>query len=273
MSFKIDGVEPTSINYNGTDLTSVKMDNQMVWGKPYTLSLSVGSNVTLVVNRTSSPNQNASTGNLSNGSLVYYGDVLQISASASTNYKISTFTVNGSNFTSGNTITVSSAVTISVAAVEDVYWRTIWSGSLEVGWTSQPGNADTALRSTSKSVTVSGVVANKPTRITFASVTVRQVSDGSEKAKVTATPNATLNTCAGYYADTTGTNLSKSGQSNGHNPVSSKYCSIMIDTPTAANTLNVRMQYYTEKATALWITKYGCTWYSSCVISKIEQYY
>lgn len=78
-----------------------------VWGKPFTLTVSQGTGVASVtVNRTSSPNQHASTGTLSSGATIYYGDVLSVSATASTNYTIDPYT-------SSYTVTGNVAVNIS----------------------------------------------------------------------------------------------------------------------------------------------------------------
>lgn len=111
MAFKVNGVEPTEIKFvkNGvtTDLTVLKYGNTAVWGKPFTLTVSQGTGVASVtVNRTSSPNQHASTGTLSSGATIYYGDVLSVSATASTGYTIN-------SYTSSYTVTGNVAVNIS----------------------------------------------------------------------------------------------------------------------------------------------------------------
>ena len=81
----------------------------------YTLSLSAGTGSTISVNRTSSGY--ASTGSVSNGARLYYGDKLTITFAASSGYGLSSHTVNGSNFTSGNSHTVSANVSIVSAAL------------------------------------------------------------------------------------------------------------------------------------------------------------
>lgn len=111
MAFKVNGVEPTEIKFvkNGvtTDLTVLKYSNTAVWGKPFTLTVSQGTGVASVtVNRTSSPNQHANTGALSSGATIYYGDVLSVSATASTDYTIDPYT-------SSYTVTGNVAVNIS----------------------------------------------------------------------------------------------------------------------------------------------------------------
>lgn len=101
-----------------------------VWGKPYSLSTQAGSYTTITVKRTSSPNQNASTGTLSSGSVIYYGDVLTISYSVSSGYTISTRTVNGNTFTSGQSFTVSGPITVVTTAVAS--WTTLWTGNVSL---------------------------------------------------------------------------------------------------------------------------------------------
>lgn len=78
----------------------------------YKLTITAGQNSAITVNRTSSGG-NGTTGNLSAGTnKLYYGDKLKITFTPTDNYGISTHTVNGSNFTSGNTHTVSKNVTV-----------------------------------------------------------------------------------------------------------------------------------------------------------------
>lgn len=71
----------------------------------YTASWSTGTGYTITVNRTSSPYAGSSTGTLSSGAKVYYGDVLSITYTANTGYTLSS---------SGSTnITVTGDVTSS----------------------------------------------------------------------------------------------------------------------------------------------------------------
>jgi uncharacterized repeat protein (TIGR02543 family) len=86
----------------------------------YTLSISQGAGSTITVNRTSSTG-GGSTGNLSNGATIYYGDVLKISITANTGYTIGTHTVNGSAWTSGNNHTVAGNVTVASTATLNSY--------------------------------------------------------------------------------------------------------------------------------------------------------
>lgn len=87
------------------------------------LSLSAGSGAEISVSRQSSPW--AAAGSLSHGAAVYDGDVLKISFAALTGYALLTHTVNGSNFTSGGSLTVSANVTVSASAARLAYTLTI----------------------------------------------------------------------------------------------------------------------------------------------------
>ena len=93
----------------------------------YRLSISAGTGAAISVSRTSSPNQGAFTGSLSHGAVIYYGDMLKISFSAGTGYNLTSHTVNGSSFTSGNTLTVSASVSVSASATPKSYTLTISS--------------------------------------------------------------------------------------------------------------------------------------------------
>lgn len=98
----------------------------------YTLSLSAGTGSNITVNRTASGY--AGTGNLSSGARLYYNDKLKITFTPSTNYAISTHTVNGSTFSSGNTYTVTGNV--SVKATAQVLASSVGATDANVGSTS-----------------------------------------------------------------------------------------------------------------------------------------
>lgn len=118
------GYELTGLTVNGSTFTSggsVTVSGNVSIStsatvKQFVLSISAGTGTTITVNRTSSPKANASTGVLSNGATIYYGDVLKISGSANTGYNFGGLTVNNTTFTSGNTTTVTSAVSVASTA-------------------------------------------------------------------------------------------------------------------------------------------------------------
>ncbi len=73
----------------------------------YTASWNAGTNCSISVSRTSSPNAGAATGAITSGTKVYYGDVLSITYTANAGYSISnkgstSITVGTSNITSSN---------------------------------------------------------------------------------------------------------------------------------------------------------------------------
>lgn len=135
MAFKYNGVEPTAIKYNGTDLTVLKYGTTAVWGKPFSLTVQQSFGSEYSIHRNISPNQHASTGNITSGATVYYGDTLTITATPASGYKLVSFTINGTEYASGQTsavsqtITVTSAVSVVINTESAVSWKTIWTGS------------------------------------------------------------------------------------------------------------------------------------------------
>lgn len=136
-------------SYNGQTITTDNIgwgyDGEIiatipVWGKPFSLSIQAGANSTVTVNRTSSPNQHANTGTVTSGGIVYYGDTLTITATPASGYKLVSFTINGTEYASGQTsavsqtITVTSAVSIVSTTESAASWKTFWTGSLTAGF-------------------------------------------------------------------------------------------------------------------------------------------
>ena len=83
----------------------------------YTVNWNTGTGYTITVKRTSSPNKGASTGNLSSGATVYYGDVLSITYTKADYYTITSngktsITVTG-NVTSSNIYATASQNAVS----------------------------------------------------------------------------------------------------------------------------------------------------------------
>lgn len=91
------------------------------------LILSAGSGAEISVSRQSSPW--AAAGSLLSGDAIYDGDVLKISFAALTGYALSTHTVNGADFESGGSLTVSANVTVSATAALLAYTLTIAADS------------------------------------------------------------------------------------------------------------------------------------------------
>ena len=87
---------------------------------------------TVTVNRQSSTNKGAATGNLATNAVIYYGDVLKISVANanSTIYNAPTLKVNNSTFTSGNTHTVSAAVAAVATSSVKSYTLTLTNATI-----------------------------------------------------------------------------------------------------------------------------------------------
>ena len=137
-SVPLQGRDYSATFYSATDLTVLKYGTTTVWGKPFSLTIQAGANSTVAANRTSSPNQHANTGAVTSGGIVYYGDTLTITATPASGYKLVSFTINGTEYASGQTsavsqtITVTSAVSIVINTESAVSWKTVWTGSKAV---------------------------------------------------------------------------------------------------------------------------------------------
>lgn len=101
----------------------------------YTASWNTGSGYSITVNRTSSPLQGASTGTLSNGATIYYGDVLSVAYVAKTGYTL--------NKTGSVSITVKGNV-----AASDIY-ASATVNSYSVKWYTGTGYSITVKRASS----------------------------------------------------------------------------------------------------------------------------
>ena len=84
--FTSDGKQVTA---STTMTTATDVTVSAKWSaKAYKVNWNTGTGYTIAVKRTSSPNGGASTGNLSSGSTVYYGDVLSVTYTRNDYYKI-----------------------------------------------------------------------------------------------------------------------------------------------------------------------------------------
>ena len=129
MSVKYNGTTLSNITFTNTNLTVLKYNNTPIWGKPYTLTITSDTNSNISVTRTSSPNEHAASGILTNGSTIYHGDTLTITFTANDGYKLETSLVNNTTFTSGNSITVENNINIVTTSVASKSWHTVWSGN------------------------------------------------------------------------------------------------------------------------------------------------
>lgn len=84
MPLRVDNTEITQLFVDGRECKVLVVNGMPCFGKKYTLSSGGTVNSTVTINRTSSPNQHAPTGNIASGAAIYEGDVLQMSVTANT---------------------------------------------------------------------------------------------------------------------------------------------------------------------------------------------
>lgn len=187
MAFKYNGVEPTAIKYNGTDLTVLKYGTTAVWGKPFSLTVQQSFGSEYGIQRVISPNQHASTGAITSGGIVYYGDTLTITATPASGYKLVSFTINGTEYASGQTsavsqtITVTSAVSVVINTESAASWKTVWTGNEQVANISYKGETTGNKSVTLTNETLAGVDWSRPTKITGVATASCGVSASNEK--------------------------------------------------------------------------------------------
>lgn len=187
MTLYFNNVLPTAIKYNGTDLTVLKYGTTAVWGKPFSLTVQQGFGSEYRIHRDTSPNQHANISTISSGSTVYYGDVLTITATPASGYKLVSFTINGTEYASGQTsavsqtITVTSAVSIVINTEAAISWKTVWTGSEQVANISYKGETTGRKEVTLTNGTLSGVDWSKPTKITGEAVATAGVNSNTKQ--------------------------------------------------------------------------------------------
>lgn len=134
-SVVLQGHDYSAIFYNATDLTVLKYGTTAVWGKPFSLTVQQSFGSEYHIHRDISPNQHATISALGSGSTVYYGDVITITATPASGYKLVSFTINGTEYANGETsavsqtVTVASAVSVVINTESAISWKTIWTGS------------------------------------------------------------------------------------------------------------------------------------------------
>lgn len=176
MALYFNNVMPTAIKYNGTDLTVLKYGTTAVWGKPFSLTVQQSFGSEYRIHRDTSPNQHANISTISSGSTVYYGDVLTITATPASGYKLVSFTINGTEYASGETsavsqtITVTSAVSVVINTESAISWKTVWTGSSgvnSINVTTGSFQDGSGMYSGSRTIQQEIVSNAYPTRITY----------------------------------------------------------------------------------------------------------
>lgn len=103
---------------------------------PYKVSWNTGTGYSITVKRTSSPNAGASTGTLSSGEAIYYGDTLSVTYTASTGY---TLTSKGAtSITVSGNVTSSQIYATAKVNAYTVSWNTGTGYTITVKRTSSP---------------------------------------------------------------------------------------------------------------------------------------
>lgn len=268
MALKFNGVEPTTIKYNGTDLTVLKYGTTAVWGKPFSLTCPAKTHqhTTLTVERTSSPNQHASTGEIGNGAIIYYGDVLTVSATPDSGYKIRDFFINETNYGNHQTTTVTIRVTVtsSVEIVVLTYaapvktWKTTWTGSNTTVVTSnysqiggaRDGETDVSL----SSFGTTGV--DRETRITgYVVCAFSNTSYGSETTNFSEKEVSDYTSWFTYYT---------------HDVLRA---TVRTDAGVSYNSSNRTLTFYSSTGVSGYKPPNSVTGKATFTITKIEQYY
>lgn len=133
MALRFNNTEITKVYFNGVEKMALKFNGVGYFGKRFILTKNSSTGVTITVKRTSSPNQRATTGTISTGNTIYYGDVITITCTASSGYtnpKLYVNTGSGNVLrTSPYSFTVTENVTFYGTATQADTWKTIWSGS------------------------------------------------------------------------------------------------------------------------------------------------
>jgi len=107
--------------------------------KSYTLSFTKpNTGGSAEVRRTSSPNGGGNIGVLNDGATIYYGDVLVVSYTENPGYEVDVHTIDGVEFTSPATVTVTGAVSVVVsmknAGVVWIYDGSSWEKYIPMIW-------------------------------------------------------------------------------------------------------------------------------------------
>ena len=136
MSLKFNNTEVERLFFNGEEQNSLQFNGSGCFGKCFTLTQFSLFGVTVSIDRMSSPNQRAETGEIGTGNTIYYGDVIKIAVTAIANYTNPQLFVDvgdGAGLQSRTvpfTFTVTNAVRFSASATAPaVNWETVWTGT------------------------------------------------------------------------------------------------------------------------------------------------
>ena len=221
MSLKFGTNTVNTVKYNEQDVKQIVFNGSSAWAKPYTLSVSKGTGVaSITISRTSTLEPTASIGSATIGSgTIFHGDVLTVSATASTGYLLDDYTT--SYTVSGNTsISVTATALPKITLTKNTHVKTI-SLTYVDGYTE-----------TSKTVTAAGTYYAKngsnyswsATADNYCYMTSNSSGSGTLSGDITISPTADY----GYYtvslnAITNATAYVNTSASNYSGSVTAKY--------------------------------------------------
>lgn len=178
----------------------------------YTLTISKDAGSIISVTRTSSNVD--STGTLYNQDDIWSGDRLTISFGAQTGYTLSTHTVNGTAFTSGESVTVSRNVTVAATSEKNQYKLSISADSSSVVEVKSKSGTEYSDKSYIPYGTVVIITVTPKSGYSISSFTINGVTQTSESVQITVDKAITIIVTSGssgyIYLDT--------GDGSGLNP-------------------------------------------------------
>lgn len=114
MAINFNGTSLKTINFNGTNITNVELNGDIIWCKPYTLTIDTSGYVeqySVVRTKTNEPSINGGD-TLRSGQTIYYGDIITVNATAVSGHKL--------NGTFPHTINVQNDVTVSITTSREL---------------------------------------------------------------------------------------------------------------------------------------------------------
>jgi len=122
MPGKYNGSTFSIVKFNNQNVSTIKLNGSIVWTSAFALSFTAGTGSTIKVYRTASDNPNATIGQISSGSAIYYNDSLRLELYCKDGYRSLQYTINGDTYSMSGTsmsiaYTVGGDLTISTSTV------------------------------------------------------------------------------------------------------------------------------------------------------------
>lgn len=182
MAIECNNTKLKVIEFNNTDITVVELNGNIIWCKPYTVTINTSGYVeqySVVRTKTNEPTANEGD-TLHNGQTVYYGDSITVNATAASGHKL--------NGTFPYTIDVKNNVSINISTS-----RIITPPSLEPTIYGQRiGNTVTAIVAEIAFVNSNNVGVTCHYKITGTSVAFTDTKEGTIEISLNSTKRATV---------------------------------------------------------------------------------